>query len=50
MLTHSSSLNFCRRKERKDQQNLKCQNIDGSTNGKECNWNLSANGIPILNK
>jgi hypothetical protein len=33
MSAHSSSLNFYRRKERKDQQNLECHNTDGSTDG-----------------
>ncbi len=30
MPTHSSSLNFCRRKEKKDQQNMKCHNANGT--------------------
>jgi len=33
MSTHSSSLNFCKSKARKYQQNLKCQNEDGGPNG-----------------
>ncbi len=45
MSTHSSSLNFCKRKEKKGQQNLKCHNTNGSTDGSgvqmelECKWN-----------
>jgi hypothetical protein len=50
MSTHFSLVNFCRKKARKYQQNLKCHNTNGSINGNECIWNLNANGIPILNK
>jgi hypothetical protein len=45
MLAHFSSINFYTRNERKYQQNLKCHNTDGNTNGNgvqmelECKWN-----------
>jgi hypothetical protein len=50
MLAHSSSLNFCTRKGRKDSQNLKFIIEMEAQMEVECRWNLSANGISILNK
>jgi len=43
MSTHSSSLNFCRSKETKIQQNLKCHNVNGGRMQMEfkCKWNSS---------
>jgi hypothetical protein len=33
MSTHSSPLNFCKKNEKKDEQNMKCHNRDGSIDG-----------------